>query len=310
MGWWINRLRTLVEAGAGDSPWKLRLGGALISLALLGGSAMAGWALEQLAWQRPLLGLPVLVVALASALAGGSLDRAVRGVLTALGPGPDPTEADLVRARARLDWIVGRDVEGLPGPEILRAAAETAAENAVDGLFGPLFWMLLGAAQLGWTGVADGAVGPLALAWSYKAASTLDSMLGYRCGRLRWLGTAGARLDDLLTWLPCRLVAFSLPLLAGFVRRGPSLALLALRQGRADPSPNAGVSQAAYALAVEARLGGVNRYAGIERTKPVLGEGFPPADAAAVERILSLSGRLEQLWLGLSLPLIVLLSLI
>ena len=83
--------------------------------------------------------------------------------------------------------------------EILRAAAETASENAVDGFFAPLFWMLLGA----WIWECWPELpGPLALAWGFKASSTLDSMLGYRSGRLRWLGTAGARLDDVLTWCP------------------------------------------------------------------------------------------------------------
>ena len=66
----------------------------------------------------------------------------------------------------------------------------------------PFFWMLVGAVT---AGLAPMAPGPLCLACIFKAASTLDSMLGYRRGRLRWLGTAGARLDDGLTWLPCRL---------------------------------------------------------------------------------------------------------
>jgi adenosylcobinamide-phosphate synthase len=157
-----------------------------------------------------LAALALLVIALASALAGRSLEQAVAAVLKALaGDG----QKRLERARQRLAWIVGRDTSDLDGPEILRAAAETASENAVDGLFAPLFWMLVGAAL--WTAGQSGWPGPLALAWAFKAASTLDSMLGYRRGRLRWLGTAGAKLDDLLTWLPCRLVALSLPLAAG-----------------------------------------------------------------------------------------------
>jgi adenosylcobinamide-phosphate synthase len=202
-----------------------------------------------------------------------------------------------VAARQALAWIVGRDTADLEAGEILRAAAETASENAVDGLFAPLFWMLVGAGL--WSLNPD-LPGPLALAWGFKAASTLDSMLGYRQGRLRWLGTAGARLDDLLVWLPCRLVALSLPLAAGPGSRCLPLLAAALRDGAADPSPNAGVSQAAYAHTCGVQLGGCNRYGTQVRDKPLLAPGFPPADRAAVQRMLELNRRLEWLWLAAS----------
>jgi len=296
MGWAIAGLRRAVEAWAGDAPRRLRLGGLLLALLVVGASGLAGWGLEALARRVPPVGLPLLVLGLASALAGGSLDRAVRAVLVAL--------PDLPLARSRLARIVGRQVSDLPDAEILRAAAETAAENAVDGLFAPLFWMLVGAAllQLGQAPPSVHLPGPLALAWGFKAASTLDSMLGYRHGRLRWLGTAGARLDDLLTWLPTRLVALSLPLAAG--RPGQTLPWLqaALRDGAPDPSPNAGVSEAAFAHAAGVRLGGANTYADGVRIKPTLGAAGRPPDRAGVERILALGDRLELLWLLLALP--------
>lgn len=292
MGWAIDALRRAAEAWAGDDPLRLRLAGGVLTLLVVGGSAGAGWELERLALSRPALGLPLLVIAMASALAGRSLEQAVRQVLAEL---PQEADGDLEPARRRLAWIVGRDVEGLAEAEILRAAAETAAENAVDGLFAPLFWLLVGAAL--WVDAPAGP-GPLTLAWSFKAASTLDSMLGYRRGRLRWLGTAGARLDDALTWLPCRLVAATLALAAGRPERLWSCWREALRQGAPDPSPNAGVSQAAFALVAGVRLGGVNHYGGQERAKPVLAAAAPVADRTAVERILWLSTRLEALWLA------------
>lgn len=303
MGWWISRLRHLAEAGAGGSPWLLRLAGALITLLLVLGSGLAGWSLEQLAlgsaaWlPAPLASLAwlLLLLGLASALAGRSLETAVQDVLDAL--------PDLPLARQRLAWIVGRDVEGLDAAEIERAAAETASENAVDGLFAPLFWMLLGAAL--WQLSGSTGPGPLALAWAYKAASTLDSMLGYRSGSLNWLGTAGARLDDLLTWLPCRLVALTLPLAAGQPGRSIVLLQLALRDGAPDPSPNAGVSQASYAHVLGVQLGGANRYGGQWRPKPLLAVGQPPPDSAAIRRMLKLSHRLTWIWLAVAgLPLL------
>ena len=334
MGWWITRLRRLAEAWAGDRPWALRLAGVAITGLVVGGSGLAGWGLEQLACRWPAVGLPLLLVGLASALAGRSLEQAVLAVLAVL---PEPQAADpgpqlpgpLEPARQRLAWFVGRDTADLDRAAILRAAAESASENAVDGLFGPLFWMLIGSALLllgsgpaalaapggvaGFSGFfsLDGVIGassgplagpgPLALAWAYKASSTLDSMLGYRRGRLLWLGTAGARLDDLLTWLPCRLVALGLPLAAGQALQSWRLVQAALADGAPDPSPNAGVSQAAYAHAVGVQLGGANRYGGEWRQKPLLAAGLPSPDRAAILGILALSRRLEALWLAAAL---------
>ena len=306
MGWWITLLRRGAEAWAGTRAWKLRLAGGLITLVLVGCSVLAGWGMERLA------PTPLLVVALASALAGRSLEQAVGGVLKALPNsvqavqkrtvqnqtdhvGDNPTQPALQPARRALAWIVGRDTADLDAPEILRALAETASENGVDGLFAPLFWMLLGA---GLWNLNPAWPGPLALAWGFKAASTLDSMLGYRRGRLRWLGTAGARLDDLLVWLPCRLVAMGLPLAAGQPGRCFSLLAAALGDGAADPSPNAGVSQAAYAHAAAVQLGGCNRYGGQLTSKPLLAQGLPAPDGAAVRHMLKLSRRLELVWLA------------
>ena len=332
MGALISWLRQGAEAWAGDRPARLRLAGGGIAMVVLAACGLAGWAVERLALVCPALGLPLLLAGLASSLAGGSLERAVREVLAALGPagtgpagqgtpaaaaGSPPLEAKgLEPARQRLAWIVGRDVDGLDEPEILRALAETASENGVDGLFAPLFWMLAGAAL--WTlvpaAVAPFCPGPLCLAWLFKGASTMDSMLGYRRGRLRWLGTAGARLDDVLTWLPCRCVALSLALMPqppgspAFGRDPCWRFRQALREGAADPSPNAGVSQAAYALAACVRLGGVNRYGGELRAKPVLAPAAAAADRAAVCRILALNTRLELGWLVMILPTLLLVA--
>jgi len=283
MGWLIAHLRRRAEAWAGDRPWALRLAGTGITLVLVGGSGLAGWGLERLALAWPGVGGPLLVVALASALAGRSLRLEVEAVQRLL-PAMDP--GDLTPARERLAWIVGRDTDQLDRSGILRALAETASENGVDGQLAPLFWMLAGGAL--WC-LAPGLPGPLALGWGFKASSTLDSMLGYRRGRLRWLGTAGARLDDGLTWLPCRLTALSL-----------GQWQTARREGRPDPSPNAGVSQAAYAHAVGICLGGLNRYRGEARSKPLLNPRGRPADAGGVAAILDITGRISLVWLAVS----------
>ena len=291
MGWWIQTLRVRLESWAGDSPNRLRLAGALITVLLVAGSGTAGWAVEQLRLHVPALGWPVLVIALSSALAARSLHSSVKAVTQAL---PDGADGDLGPARERLSWIVGRDVQQLNTDGILRACAETASENAVDGLFAPMAWMALGC--LTWS-VHSMAPGPLALAWMFKASSTLDSMLGYRRGRLRWLGTAGARLDDLLTWLPCRMVMLSLPLVSDRWRRWTALVMAAERDGGRDPSPNAGRSEAIYAHCAGVQLGGRNRYGNTWLEKPVLASCEPSVSTEAISTILRLTQRLEGLWM-------------
>ena len=297
MGVVIRMLRTVAERCARDLPFRLRAAGLMIAGLLVGGAGWVGWLIEQLTLRSAWFGAPLMALALASCLALRSLDQAVRTVLQAL--------PDLPLARARLAWIVGRDVSALGEREILRAVAETASENAVDGVFAPLFWMIVGMAI--WTLRPD-APGPLAMAWGFKAASTLDSMLGYRTGTLRWLGTAGAKLDDVLTWIPCRLTALTLPLVAGEWRASMVQFAAATREGAADPSPNSGLSQAIYAQVVGIRMGGINRYGSELREKPLLAADHPSPEANDVERILQLTRRLESAWVAVACTMLLMLA--
>ena len=297
MGWWIQTLRARLESWAGERPPQLQFAGLLITLILISGTALAGWFVERLTQQAPHLGWPLLVIALASALAGRSLRQSVMAVLNAL---PPNAANELTSARERLSRIVGRDVHQLDETGIIRACAETASENAVDGIFAPLAWMAAGCFL--WA-LNSAAPGPLALAWAFKASSTLDSMLGYREGRLRWLGTAGARLDDVLTWLPCRLVMATLPLVSRPWWQWWSLVIAAERDGASDPSPNAGRSEAIYAHCAGVRLGGRNRYSRGWIEKPVLAADQPPATKTSVERILRLNLYLQGLWMLILLVL-------
>ena len=296
MGKCINTLRRRVEAWSGDQPLRLRIGGVAITLALILGSGCAGWLIERWALHTQgllqVIAIVALLTGLASALAARSLEGSVLNVISAL---PSNENGELSAAREKLGWIVGRDTTSLGRDEILRATAETASENAVDGLFAPLFWMLVGACL--WSLGISASPGPLALAWAFKAASTLDSMLGYRRGRLRWLGTAGARLDDLLTWLPCRLVMLSLPMVSKPLWQWPATVIKAESEGRHDASPNAGRSEAIYAHCAGVQLGGRNRYGDRWVDKPVLGSDYPSADPKSVNRILCLTRRLELFWI-------------
>jgi adenosylcobinamide-phosphate synthase len=165
---------------------------------------------------------------------------------------------DLDRARAGVDEMVGRDTKNLSASEVARAAIESVAENASDGVVAPmLYGLLLGA--------------PGALA--YRAINTLDSMVGYRTAPYEELGWASARLDDLANLAPARVTALAVAALSG----KPSRTLeVARRYGPLTASPNAGWAEAAFAGALDLRLGGTNSYGGAIREGPVLGDGRRP----------------------------------
>lgn len=290
MGWGINRLRRGLEPWCRQQPRRLQLAGVVLAVTMVLLAMGAGMTLEWGTRRWPLLGTPWLILALASCLAGRSLRQRVTAVLARLEPSPD-----LPAARQALARIVGRDVTDLSRREILRGVAESASENAVDGAFAPLFWMGMGVAlQALW---GEGAPGPVAMGWGFKAVSTMDSMVGYRQGTLRWLGTAAARMEDGMVWLPCRLAVLSLGVMVG---RPWWLLTVARREGAADLSPNASVSMAAYAHAVGVRLGGRNRYGREERDKPLLGAGHPDPQPASVVAMVQLTRRGLLLWLVLA----------
>jgi adenosylcobinamide-phosphate synthase len=188
-----------------------------------------------------------------SAVAGRGLAAAADEVGRSLQAG------ELEDARRALPALVGRDTTGLDTAEMARAVVESVAENAVDAVVAPAFW----AAVAG----APGALG-------FRAANTMDSMVGHRSARYVRYGWASARLDDALAWVPARLTAA----LVALVRpRAARAVVRAVRwQAPAHPSPNAGVAEAAFAAALGVRLGGVNRYQDRVDVRPALGTGRPP----------------------------------
>ena len=168
-------------------------------------------------------------------------------------------DGGLERARTLVGLFVGRDTGGLSESEVCRAAVESVAENTSDGVVAPMLY-----------GALFGAPGALA----YKAVNTLDSMLGYRQPPYEDLGWAPARLDDLTNLAPSRLTMLSTAVISGWPLR---TLLTALRYGPLTASPNAGMAEAAFAGALDLRLGGANAYGGMIREGPILGDGRPPA---------------------------------
>jgi adenosylcobinamide-phosphate synthase len=221
-------------------------------------------------------------IALASCFAGRSLRQAAEDVLSAV------DAADLGLARSKLRMYVGRDTDKLSIVEIDRAIFETITENAIDGVMAPLFYAIVG--------LFIPLVGAVPLAMAYKAASTLDSMVGYRREPYADLGWFSAKSEDLLTWLPCRISVLTLSLLSGKPR---TVWRLCLRDANQDPSPNSGWSECAYAAALGVQVGGINYYRGQVQEKPLLGDDLQPITSAIIQQALRLTRHNFLLWLGL-----------
>ncbi len=241
-----------------------RRGPGVAHVALLVGAAVAiGVVAER--------GPRTLVTAAATwaVLGGRSLEREAAAVADLLAAGR------LDEARERLTHLVGRDTTRLDEAEVARAAIESLAENTSDAVVAPLV-----------CGALAGVPGLL----GYRAANTLDAMIGHRSPRYERFGWAAARLDDLLNLPGSRLTAALATLLGG----DPAAARHAWRRdaGR-HPSPNAGPVEAAFAGALGVRLGGTTVYAGRVEQRPVLGDGRPPGQHD-ISRAIELAGRVGR----------------
>ena len=242
--------------------------GAVAAFIVVAGAALSGLALHVLANSVP-FGWVVELAAVVALLAQRSLFAHVRRVERPLARG------DLEGARHTVSHIVGRDPRSLDRHGVARAAVESLVENFSDDVIAPaLFYAVFGLPGL----------------FAYKAANTLDSMLGHRSPRHLYFGRASARLDDVLNFVPARLSAILLAAAAVFVPGArPSRALaVAWRDAGKHRSVNAGWPEAAAAGALGLALAGPRRYGTQTIDDPWLGDGAPNLEARDVARALRL----------------------
>ena len=175
------------------------------------------------------------------------------------------------QARIAVSMIVGRDTMQLDNHGVIRAAVETVAENTSDGVIAPLFYMLIGGAVLGFT---------------YKAINTMDSMVGYKNDKYQWFGTAAAKLDDVVNFIPARVSAV-LMILAAYLTGmdGKNAARIFRRDRFNHKSPNSAQTEAVMAGALDVQLAGDAWYFGKLVKKPTIGENLRTVEAADIMRI-------------------------
>jgi adenosylcobinamide-phosphate synthase len=281
MGALIETLDKRLNREALAGPVRKRRGViALIALLLAVGvpTGIVAWSLRQVpgGW--------VVEAALATPLlAQKALGHAVRAVADGLG-------RSLGEGRAAVRHIVGRDPEALDEAGVARAAIESLAENASDGVIAPLFWLLL----LGLPGIA-----------LYKAVNTADSMIGHKSPKYFDYGWASARFDDFLNWIPARLTGLLLVVAAALVPGTGAAAAweTMLSDAAKHDSPNAGWPEAAMAGALGVALGGPRAYDGEVHALPTMGEGRAALDGGDIGRALRLYGMMLNLALAVCVVL-------
>lgn len=177
---------------------------------------------------------------------------------------------DIAGARYAVSMIVGRDTEHLDEAGVTKAAVETVAENASDGVIAPLFYMMLGGAAAG---------------FAYKAVNTMDSMIGYKNEKYRYFGTAAARLDDVVNFIPARLSGLALIAAAMFTGEDWKNAWRIFRRDRRNhASPNSAQTESAMAGALRVRLAGDAWYFGKLHEKPYIGDDLRKIEAEDIVR--------------------------
>lgn len=229
---------------------------------------------------HPLVYRAVNIALIFMGLASKSLKRESMSVYHAL------RKNDLIMARERLSFIVGRDTQTLSTESVIQATVETVAENTSDGVIAPLFYALIGGAPF---------------MWVYKAVNTLDSMVGYTSEKYKDFGFVSAKMDDLLNYLPARLTALLMiasSYLLGY--SGKESYLTWKRDCRNHKSPNSGHPEAAAAGALGIQLGGDSFYSGQIMHKPFIGRRTRAPEFEDIKKTSLLMQTSSLLFLGIS----------
>jgi adenosylcobinamide-phosphate synthase len=253
--------------------------GAAFAAVAVGVPVLAGAAASVLTRRHPVARAVLVAGATWTVLGGRTLRREAQAMAVHL------ENADLAAARSRLNHLCGRDPTALDEPELARATVESVAENTSDAVVAPLVW---------------GAVAGLPGLLGYRAANTLDAMVGHRSPRYGRFGAAAAGLDDVLNLVPSRLTGLLTVAVAPIAGGTRAETLRVWRRDRNDhPSPNAGQCESAMAGVLGVRLGGRNVYFGRTEIRPFLGDG-PRPSAAHIRRAARISAAVGLAAAGLA----------
>ena len=243
----------------------LRKGGVFLALTVLIASTLVPLAVLFVCYKINIyLGLAVESVMCWQLVAARCLQKESMKVCRAV------EEKDIEKARQAVSMIVGRDTDVLDETGIVKAAVETVAENTSDGVAAPIMYIALGGAPLG---------------FFYKAANTMDSMIGYTNEKYIDIGRFAAKLDDVLNFIPSRLTALVMILSAYMLGAdGKNAARIWKRDRRKHASPNSAQTESVCAGALDIRLAGDAYYFGELHKKEFIGDDIRPPESEDIRR--------------------------
>ena len=295
IGFYIKKISGYFINNFGENKKILFWGGLIVSISTIGISFSLGKLIELSYMQSRnhfFSGL-LIFFGLSSCIAAKGLVSSVKEIAELIEREAINNENER-KIKEKVQRIVSRDVSSSSIEHLLRSSAESLTENSVDGIFGPLFWIFIGIILMKFSIFLPG---PLSLGFSYKAISTLDSMIGYKYDYFKYLGFFSAKIEDIFTFVPSRLVLITLPLVSSKVNEYGSIIKKSYLDGKKYDSPNAGISEAIFAYISGIKLGGKSKYKNKIIEKPIINSTGDKCSGEKIKLICHLILRLQFLWI-------------
>ncbi len=295
IGIYVKKITNFFINNFGANKKILFWGGLFIALSTIAISYSCGKLIELIYFQSSnnILSGIFIFLGLSSCIASKCLISSVREIANLL-ENQEINDQNEKIVKAKVQEIVSRDVSSSSNEHLLRSSTESLTENSVDGIFGPMFWIFFGFVLIKFSIFLPG---PLSLGFSYKAISTLDSMIGYKYDSFKYLGFFSAKIEDNFTFIPSRLVLITLPLVSYRVNEYKSLIKKSYLDGKKYNSPNSGISEAIFAYTAGIKLGGESKYKNKIIEKPIINPNGGICTKEKINLICGLILRLQFLWI-------------
>ena len=295
IGIYVKNITNFFINNFGENKKILFWGGLFIALSTIAISYSLGKLIELSYFQSSnnILSGIFIFLGLSSCIASKCLISSVREIANLI-ENQEINDQNEMILKAKVQEIVSRDVSSSSNEHLLRSSTESLTENSVDGIFGPMFWIFFGFVLIKFSILLPG---PLSLGLSYKAISTLDSMIGYKYDPFKSLGFFSAKIEDNFTFIPSRLVLITLPLVSLKVSEYISLIKKSYIDGKRYDSPNSGISEAIFAYTSGIKLGGISKYNNEIIEKPLINPNGDICTKEKINLICTLILRLQFLWI-------------
>jgi len=293
IGFYIKKISAYLIINFGKNKNILIWGGLIVAISTIGMSFGLGKLIElsYVQSRNNFLGGLLILFGLSSCIATKGLISSVKEIAELIEREKINDQNKRI-IKEKVQRIVSRDVSSSSLEHLLRSSTESLTENSVDGIFGPLFWIFIGIFFMKFSIFLPG---PLSLGFSYKAISTLDSMIGYKYDYFRYLGFFSAKIEDIFTFVPSRLVLITLPLVSPKINDYGSIIKKGYIDGKKYDSPNAGISEAIFAYVSGVKLGGKSKYKNEIIEKPIINANGDICTRKKINLICQLILRLQTL---------------